>query len=92
MSINWKDAYWMKKVFIDRKCAHWMKKCLSKNEKPQLFSVFKCILDINLCSHIMGIYKIGCNIYAKKCLLAENVHIGQKCVYWMKMYLPKGVF
>ena len=53
-----KGAYCLKKyllnenVLIDRKYAYWMKMCLLKNKKAQLFGVFKCIHDINLCSHM----------------------------------------
>ena len=60
-----------------------------------------CISNL-VCVVYIDIYKIVCNIYAKKCLLAENMsiewkcvywlHIDRKCVYWIKRYLPKDIY
>ena len=47
----------------------------------------KCYVSSLVCVVYIGIYKIGCNIYAKNCLLAENVSIEWKCVCWLKMCL-----
>ena len=45
----------------------------------------ECCISNLVCVVYIGIYKIGCNIYAKKCLLAENVSIFS--AYCMKMCL-----
>ena len=39
-------------VFICRKCVYWQKIYLLKNEKSQMFDVFKYIHDIILCNHV----------------------------------------
>ena len=36
----------------DRKCVYWLKMCLLKNEKAQLFGILKCRHDINLGNHV----------------------------------------
>ena len=58
-----------------------------------------------MCCIYICIYKIGCNIYAKKHLLGENVPIewkiclligkvliGRKGAYWLEKCIPKGVY
>ena len=47
-----------------------------------LFYLLVCVVYI-------GIYNIGCNICAKKCLLKENVPINWKCNYWPKRCVSK---
>ena len=47
----------------------------------------ECYVSSLVCVIYIGIYKIGCNIYAKKCLLAEKILIEWKCVCWLKICL-----
>ena len=53
-----KDVYWpkmclsTKDVPIEWKCVYLLKMCLLKNEKSQLFGIFKCIRGINLYNHV----------------------------------------
>ena len=93
----WWNKEWLpksQKVLIDRKRAYWpkrcllTKKCLLKNKKSQLFSIFKCILDINLCSQCGGIRSGHLQIwYTQKSLL--------KCCnssYWIYQKVSIGIF
>ena len=81
VSINWKCVYLMKirllneNVLIEWKVAYWLK---MKNEKAQLFDIFKCIYDINLYSYVTQwevVYKKP-NIFLfmlHKCMLKKDI-------------------
>ena len=47
-----KKCLLIEKLSIEWKCIYWPKRCILKNEKSQLFGVFKYIHGINLCSHV----------------------------------------
>ena len=47
----------------------------------------ECCVSSLVCVVYIGIYKIGCNIYAKMCLLNENMFVDRRSVYWPKICL-----